>query len=70
MFDKIKKNDRGISDLDLKGKATEGSTFKGITFDFNTGDTISITCYYYSDDPVHILKVSMTSNELSRYLEQ
>ena len=70
MFDKIKKNDRGISDLDLQGKATEGSTFKGITFDFNTGDTISITCYYYSDDPAHNLKVSIISNELSRYLTE
>ena len=67
---KIKKNDWGISDLDLKGRAAEGSTFKGISFDFNNGDRITITCYYYSDDPVHILKVSMTSNELSRYLEQ
>ena len=70
MFDKIKKNDRGISDLNLQGEATEGSTFKGITFDFNTGDTISITCYYYSDDPVHNLKVSIISNELSRYLTE
>lgn len=68
MFDKIKKDDWGISDLDLKGRAAEGSTFKGIAFDFNNGDRITITCYYYSDDPLYFLKVSMTSNELSRYL--
>ena len=71
MFDEIKKDDWGISDLDLKGTAAEGSTFKGIAFDFNNGDRITITCYYYSDlSPPTILKVGMTSNELSRYLEE
>ena len=68
MFDKIKKDDWGISDLDFNGRAAEGSTFKVIAFDFNNGDRITITCYYYSDDPLYFLKVSMTSNELSRYL--
>ena len=70
MFDEIKKEDWGILDLHLQGSAAKGSTFKGIAFDVSNGDIITITCYYYSDDPVHILKVSMTSNELSRYLEQ
>ncbi len=68
MFGKVKKDDWGILKLHLKGKEPDGSTFKGIAFDFNNGDSITITCYYYFDDPPHILKVSMTSNELSRYL--
>ena len=68
MFGKVKKDDWGILDLHFKGKEPDGSTFKGIAFDFNNGDSITITCYYYFDDPPHILKVSMTSNELSRYL--
>ena len=68
MFDQTKKKNWGILKLHLKGSAAEGSTYKPITFDFNNGDSITITCYYYFDDPPHILKVSMTSNELSRYL--
>ena len=68
MFNETKKEDWGILKLHLKGKEPDGSTFKGIAFDFNNGDSITITCYYYFDDPPHILKVSMTSNELSRYL--
>ena len=70
MFNKIKKDDRGILVLHFKGEAAEGSTFKPITFDFNTGDTISITCYYLTDTPQkNNLKVTMTSNELRKYLK-
>ena len=68
MFDKIKKDDWGISDLDLKGRAAEGSTFKGIAFDFNNGDRINIACYHYSDVPEDDhLKITMNSKELVKY---
>ena len=68
MFDEIKKDDWGISDLDLKGTAAEGSTFKGIAFDFNNGDRINIACYHYSDVPEdNHLKIGMSSKEYIKY---
>ncbi len=65
---KAKKKIRGILKLHLKGEATEGSTYKPITFDFNNGDRAMISCYYYHGDPPHLLKISMFSKELSEYL--
>ena len=68
MFDKVKKTDWGILKLHLKGEAAEGSTYKPITFDFNNGDSLMISCYYYHDDPPHFLKISMISKELGKYV--
>ena len=68
MFDQTKKKNWGILKLHLKGSAAEGSTYKPITFDFNDGATLMINCYYYHDDPPHMLKISMTSKELSEYV--
>ena len=70
MFTEIEKKTWGILKLNLKGQATEGSKFKPISFDFNDGSAVNITCYYYHDEPPHLLKVSITSKELSRYLEE
>ena len=65
IFDKVKKKNWGILKLHLQGKATEGSTYKSITY----GDRAAINCYYYHDDPPHLLKISMFSKELSEYLK-
>ena len=68
MFDEIKKDDWGILKLDLRGTAAEGSTFKGIAFDFNNGDRINIACYHYSDAPQDDhLKINMSSKEIKEY---
>ena len=48
MFDETKKKNWGIL---INPHRQEGSTYKPITFDFNTGDSISIDCYHYSDAP-------------------
>ena len=69
ILDKGKKENWGILKLNLKGEATEGSTYKPITFDFNNGDRAMISCYYYHDNPPHLLKISMFSKELNEYLE-
>ncbi len=69
MFDKVKKENWGILDFNYKkDEPSDRSTFKGIAFDFNKGDSITITCYYYYNDPPHALKISMTSNEFTEYL--
>ena len=64
MFAGTKKKNWGILKLHLQGKATEGSTYKSITY----GDRAAINCYYYHDDPPHMLKISMTSKELSEFV--
>ena len=69
IFDKDKKKNWGILKLHLKGEATEGSTYKPITFDFNNGDRAMISCYYYHDNSPHLLKISMFLKELNEYLE-
>jgi len=67
---KQKKN-WGILVLHLKGTAAEGSTFKPISFDFNTGDRISISCYHYSNRPqIDHLKITLTSKEFKEYIEE
>ena len=68
MFKETKKKNWGILKLHLKGEAAEESTYKPITYDFNDGATLMINCYYYHDDPPHMLKISMTSKELSEYV--
>ena len=65
---KPKKKNWGILKLHLKGVAAEESTYKPITFDFNDGAALMISCYYYHNDPPHMLKISMTSKELSEYV--
>ena len=50
IFDKVKKKNWGILKLNFKGKETEESTYKPITFDFNNGDRAMISCYYYHED--------------------
>ena len=70
MFDETKKKNWGILVLHIKGEAAEGSTYKPITFDFNNGDRAMISCYYYHDDPPHLLKISMVSKELNEYLTE
>ena len=70
MFNEIKKKNWDILKLHLKGKAAEGSTYKPITFDFNTGDSISISCYHYSDMPQRDhLKITLTSKEFRKYIK-
>ena len=68
MFTETKKDNWGILKLHLKGEAAEESTYKPITYDFNDGATLMINCYYYHDDPPHMLKISMTSKELSEFV--
>ena len=65
MFKEIKKKSWGILKYD---DYSEGSTYRPITFDFNEGATVMINCYYYHDDPPHMLKISMLSKELSENL--
>ena len=65
MFKETKKKNWGILKYE---DYSEGSKYKPITFDFNDGATLMINCYYYHDDPPHMLKISMTSKELSEYL--
>ena len=69
MFKETKKKNWGILKLHLQGDAAEESTYKPITFDFNDGATLMINCYYYHDDPPHMLKISMTSKELSEFVK-
>ena len=67
MFNETKKENWGILKLDFGG---EGSTYRPITFDFNKGDSITIDCYHLTDTPQkNNLKVTMTSNELRKYLK-
>ena len=68
MFKETKTKNWGILKLHLQGDAAEESTYKPITFDFNDGATLMINCYYYHDDPPHMLKISMTSKELSEFV--
>ena len=68
MFKETKKKNWGILKLHLQGDAAEESTYKPITFDFNDGATLMINCYYYHDDSPHMLKISMTSKELSEFV--
>ena len=71
MFNEAKKKNWGILKLHLKGTAAEGSTYKPITFSFNTGDRISISCYHYSDTPqADHLKISLTSKEFMEYIKE
>ena len=71
MFNEAKKKNWGILVLHLKGTAAEGSTFKPISFDFNTGDRISISCYHYSNRPqIDHLKITLTSKEFKEYIEE
>ncbi len=65
MFKESKKKNWGILKYD---DYSEGSKYKPITFDFNDGATLMINCYYYHDDPPHMLKISMTSKELSDFV--
>ena len=65
MFKETKKKNWGILKYE---DYSEGSKYKPITFDFNDGATLMINCYYYHDDPPHMLKISMTSKELSEYV--
>ena len=68
MFDQTKKKDWGILKLHLKGTAAEGSTYRPITYDFNNGDRINISCYHYSDTPQDDhLKITMSSKEFAKY---
>ena len=67
MFTEIKKKDWGILKLDFGG---EGSTYRPITFDFKNDHRMSVDCYYLTDTPQkNNLKVTMTSNELRKYLK-
>jgi hypothetical protein len=67
MFTESKKKDWGILKLDFGG---EGSTYKPITFDFKNDHRMSVDCYYLTDTPQkNNLKVTMTSNELRKYLK-
>ena len=71
MFNEVKKKNWGILVLNLQGEATEGSTYKPISFDFNTGDRISISCYHYSNTPqIDNLKITLTSKEFKEYLKE
>ena len=65
MFKETKKKNWGILKYE---DYSEGSKYRPITFDFNDGATLMINCYYYHDDPPHMLKISMTSKELSEYI--
>ena len=67
MFTESKKKDWGILKLDFGG---EGSTYRPITFDFKNDHRMSVDCYYLTDTPQkNNLKVTMTSNELRKYLK-
>ena len=71
MFNEAKKKNWGILVLNLQGEAAEGSTYKPISFDFNTGDRISISCYHYSNTPqIDNLKITLTSKEFKEYLKE
>ena len=68
MFGKTKKKNWGIFKIHLKGKAAEGSTYNPITFDFDNGDRLNISCYHYSDAPgQNHLKMSLSSKEMVKY---
>jgi hypothetical protein len=67
MFTEIKKEDWGILKLDFGG---EGSTYRPITFDLKNDHRMSVDCYYLTDTPQkNNLKITMTSNELRKYLK-
>ena len=67
MFTESKKKNWGI--LTNPSRA-EGSTYKGITFDFNNGSRATIECYHYSDVPQDDhLKITINSIELAKYLD-
>ena len=70
MFNETKKEDWGILKLHLKGEAAEGSMYKPISFGFNNGDAISVSCYHYSDMPqIDNLKISLSSKEFVNYIK-
>ena len=67
MFTESKKEDWGILKLDFGG---EGSTYRPITFDFKNDHRMSVDCYHLTDSSQKSnLKVTMTSNELRKYLK-
>ena len=67
MFDQTKKKDWGILKLDFGG---EGSTYRPITFDFKNDHRMAVDCYHLTDtSQKNNLKVTMTSNELRKYLK-
>ena len=48
----------------------DGSTYKQTQFYFDSGDAVSVDCYYFPNTPSqNHLKVTMTSQELQWYLE-
>ena len=65
MFKETKKKNWGILKYE---DYSEGSKYKPITFNFNDGASLMISCYYYHGDPPHMLKISMVSKELSEYI--
>ena len=67
MFTESKKKDWGILKLDFGG---EGSTYRPITFDFKNDHRMAVDCYHLTDtSQKNNLKVTMTSNELRKYLK-
>ena len=67
LFSEAKKKNWGIL---INPDQQKGSTYKPITFEFNTGDSISISCYHYSDMPQRDhLKITLTSKEFKKYIK-
>ena len=66
LFDKLRRKDWGVLKLDVEG---EGSTYRPITYDLDSGDRLSNACYHYADDPQDDhLKISLYSKEYRDYI--
>jgi hypothetical protein len=48
LFKNLKKNEWGILDLELPAEYNATGTYSPVTYDFNNGDRIQISCYDFS----------------------
>ena len=66
LFDKLRRKDWGVLKLDVGG---EGSTYRPITYDLDSGDRLSNACYHYAEYPQSDhLKISLYSKEYRDYI--
>ena len=66
LFDNLRRKDWGVLKLDVEG---EGSTYRPITYDLDSGDRLSNACYHYAEYPQDDhLKISLYSKEYRDYI--
>ena len=66
LFSEAKKKNWGIL---INPNEAEGSTYRPIVFDLNSGADIQIACFHYSDVPKDDhLKVTVRSKELNKFI--